>query len=122
MPELLFRRQMSQYMTVAGVLSDFINHQNIIEKQKFFLKNKENNKNSNDDYLYNDLIGKKDIFANSNLFFNSMYFRCCYLMALLTDLARTNEKLLLVSDPITTSHLKEILKVRSQHEKSKLNK
>lgn len=63
--------------------------------------------------LIDNLISKQDVLINSGFYFNSLQFRTSFTLELLKQLSEEHEDLVLISDPITTYHIKRVIKEKS---------
>lgn len=119
MPELLFRAKFAEQVTNASILSDFQSMFMLVEEQSFFLENKAKADLDAQDYIHNELLSDQEFLLKAALHFNSSYFRSAFTLSLLRQLALVYENLVVVSDPLTTHHLIEILQEEREPPKPK---
>lgn len=106
MPELLFRVK-AAHMTSPGLLLwDFCQMSKLIEDFSFLSKSE----GFRSHLTRENSISDKDYIINSNLYFNSLSLKCSYLLALLRELSKEHENLVLVADPLIEFNLKGLLK------------
>ena len=121
MPELLFRAKFSHQITNASILSDFQSLYALIEESEYFLENKEKHELDKDSYIHNSLLSDQDFILKSSIYFNSSFYRSSYTLSLLRELAHEYDDLILISDPLTTFHLRDILKKEKIENELRLN-
>jgi hypothetical protein len=117
MPELLFRSKFAQHITNASILTDLHSLYVLVEDHEFYLENKKKHELNMTNYINNFILSDQDFLLNSGLYFNSGFFRSSYTLALLKELSTIYEDLVLISDPLTTHHLRDILKKEKEEEK-----
>jgi oligoribonuclease (3'-5' exoribonuclease) len=110
MPELLFRARFAHQVTNASILADFQSLYTLIEEEEYFLENKKKNELDKNNYIHNSLLSDQDFILKSSLHFNSSFYRSGYTLSLIKELANEYDDLILISDPLTTFHLRDILK------------
>ena len=117
MPELLFRANMARHMSPASVLDNIIDYYDFIENRIKFLKNRSvSHLESEKEYVFNDYMREQDYFMKTTLHYNSLFFRSCYSLNLIQELAKTQPNLLVVVDPLVNRHFAEILESKKFRE------
>jgi hypothetical protein len=109
MPELLFRAKFAHQVTTASMLMDFQLLTQLSEEYSF-LKQVQKKSQRLGNELIDNFISNQDYLIKSSFYFNSLQFRCTYTLELLRELSQEHEDLVFISDPITTYHLKRVIK------------
>lgn len=117
MPELLFRANMARHMSPASVVDNIIDYYDFIENRIKFLKNRSaSHLEAEKEYVFNDYMREQDYFMKTSLHYNSLFFRSCYSLNLIQELAKTQPNLLVVVDPLVNRHFAEILESKKYRE------